>query len=362
KKDIPVANFIVHEIHCSRNIEVCRYCSELIPKSEMKNHIESEHVQVTCKCRMKIEKCLLTDHEASECPLRPAVCQYCGIQLAFSKLEDHEIYCGARTETCGVCGRNVLVKDLKEHPRVCGQEVKQARGSRTVHCFEDEDADLRALRDIRNRLRSGNCAGPLWRMPRVLEKQIYSGCLGGKTLKDMSRRNASAVRRNQKQEDELEWLERNGSTHSPLCEEWNADLDYVLALSLQDESNPHDNAAAEIPRDFWEDYYSKGSVPPACRNETDNSSAFSCDSAVSFRTSNHIKKGNIMIPCEFCGIQLEEETLFPPVAEEEEEEEGPWAWGAGAESLFRNGMKSQTSSLNRGTSHHGEKLLSGCSG
>ncbi|KAM6403792.1 TRAF-type zinc finger domain-containing protein 1 [Rhynochetos jubatus] len=261
KKDIPVANFIVHEIHCSRNIEVCRYCSELIPKSEMKNHIESEHVQVTCKCRMKMEKCLLKDHEESACPLRPAVCQYCGIQLAFNKLQDHEVYCGARTETCGECGRNILVKDLKEHPRVCGQEVKQVRGSRTVRRFEDEEADLHALRDVRNRLRS---------------------------------------------EGELEWLERNGSTRSPLYEEWNADLDYVLALSLQDESNPHDNAAAEIPRDFWESYYSKESVPPACHNETDNSDTFSCDSAVSFRMSNHMKNDEIiMLPCEFC------EELYP---------------------------------------------------
>uniref|UniRef100_A0A672U5H7 TRAF-type zinc finger domain-containing protein 1 n=1 Tax=Strigops habroptila TaxID=2489341 RepID=A0A672U5H7_STRHB len=108
--DIPAVNFIIHEIHCSRNIEVCCYCSESIPKSEMKNHIESEHVQ------------------ASACPLRPALCRYCDIQLTFKELLDHEVYCGARTELCGGCGRNIVVKDLQEHPRVCGQEVKQARG------------------------------------------------------------------------------------------------------------------------------------------------------------------------------------------------------------------------------------------
>ncbi|KAM6120086.1 TRAF-type zinc finger domain-containing protein 1 [Phoenicopterus ruber ruber] len=261
KKDIPAANFIIHEIHCSRNIEVCRYCSESIPKSEMKDHIESEHVQVTCKCRMKIENSLLKDHEASVCPLRPAVCQYCDIQLAFSKLQDHEIYCGARTETCGGCGRNIMVKDLKEHPRVCGQEVKQVRGSRTVPRFEDEDADLHALRDIRNRLRSG---------------------------------------------DELEQLERNENTHSSLYEEWNADLDYVLALSLQNENNPHNNTAAEIPSDFWENYYAKEFVPSACLNETDESNIFSCDSLVSFSMSNHMKNDEIiMLPCEFC------EELYP---------------------------------------------------
>ncbi|NWR67691.1 TRAD1 protein, partial [Bucorvus abyssinicus] len=120
KKDIPAANFIIHEIHCSRNLDVCRYCGDSIPRSEMKNHIESEHVQVTCKCRMKMENHLLKDHEVSVCPLRPALCQYCDIQLPFNKLQDHEVYCGARTETCGGCGHNIMVKDLKEHPQVCG--------------------------------------------------------------------------------------------------------------------------------------------------------------------------------------------------------------------------------------------------
>ncbi|KFP61606.1 TRAF-type zinc finger domain-containing protein 1, partial [Cariama cristata] len=360
--------FIIHEIHCSRNIEVCRYCSESIPKSEMKNHIESEHVQVTCKCRMKIENSLLKDHEASACPLRPALCQYCDVQLTFNKLQEHEIYCGARTETCGGCGRNIMVKDLKEHPEVCGQEVKQVRGSRTVPCFEDEDADLHILRDIRNRLRSGNYAGPLWRMPKVLEKQIYSSCVGDKTLQDISRRTVSAVQRNQNEEDELEQLERNENTHPSLYEEWNDDLDYVLALSLQNENNPFNNTEAEIPSGFWENDYTKESVPSACLNETDKSDIFSYDEIImlpcefceelypaedlilhqtgcnpasafasfskgsspnpreydglrAFGSKSHRSlsssqpqavqaEGNIMMPCEFCGIQLEEEILF----------------------------------------------------
>ncbi|NXN96079.1 TRAD1 protein, partial [Rhinopomastus cyanomelas] len=120
KKDIPAANFIIHEVHCSRNIQVCRYCSDAVPKDEMKSHIEAEHGQVTCKCRMKMENSLLKDHEASACPLRPAPCQYCAIPLAFSELREHELYCGARTEACGRCGRHVLVKELKEHPGLCG--------------------------------------------------------------------------------------------------------------------------------------------------------------------------------------------------------------------------------------------------
>ncbi|XP_025970268.2 TRAF-type zinc finger domain-containing protein 1 isoform X2 [Dromaius novaehollandiae] len=303
KKDIPIANFTIHEIYCSRNIGVCRYCSESIPKTEMKNHIESEHVQVTCKCSMKMEKSLLEDHEASACPLRPAVCQHCDIQLTFNKLHDHESYCGARTETCSGCGLNVMVKDLKEHPRVCGKEVKQARVSRTVPRFEREDADLRSLRDIKNRLRSDNYAGPLWRIPRVLENQLYSSCVGDKTLKDISRRNVSAVQRNRNQEAELEQLERNKNTNSSLYEEQNASLDYMLALSLQNENNPHNNSATEIHSDFWKNYYTKESVPSA-HLEMDKSN-ISCDSPESFAISNHIKSNEIMLPCEFC------EELYP---------------------------------------------------
>ncbi|NXX87304.1 TRAD1 protein, partial [Urocolius indicus] len=120
KKDIPAVNFITHEIHCSRNIEVCHCCGEPVPRSEMKNHMESEHVQVTCKCRMKIEKSLLKDHQASACPLRPALCPFCTVELPFSKLQEHEAFCGARTEPCGTCGRNVLLREQMEHPRVCG--------------------------------------------------------------------------------------------------------------------------------------------------------------------------------------------------------------------------------------------------
>ncbi|NWX41773.1 TRAD1 protein, partial [Steatornis caripensis] len=166
-----------------------------------------------------------------------------------------------------------------------------------------------------------------------------------------------------------EQLERNENIRSSLCEEWNADLDYVLALSLQDENNPHSNAAAEIPSDFWENYYAKESGPWAWLSEPDSSNIFSydeitmlpcefceelypaedlilhqtgCNPASAFasfskrssspntreygslrdtrskssraRSSSQCRavqaQGNVTIPCEFCGIQLEEETLF----------------------------------------------------
>ncbi|XP_015499573.1 TRAF-type zinc finger domain-containing protein 1 [Parus major] len=248
KKDIPAVNFIIHEIHCKRNIEICPYCSDSIPKSEMKNHIESEHVQVTCKCRMKMENSLLKDHEASSCPLRPVLCQFCDIQLAFNKLQEHELYCGARTEPCGRCGRNVLVRELKEHPRLCGTEEKVDKGSGTAPGFGNEDGGVRSQQG----------AGDELERPEVL--------------------------------------------HSQLPEDWDGDLDYVLALSLQSENNPHHNTAADDPRDFWEYDYTKEPGQSAHGDGTDLCNIISCDSPESFSTSNHSKidEEMIMLPCEFC--------------------------------------------------------------
>ncbi|XP_056360675.1 TRAF-type zinc finger domain-containing protein 1 [Oenanthe melanoleuca] len=241
KKDIPAVNFIIHEIHCRRNIEICPYCSDSIPKSEMKNHIESEHVQVTCKCRMKMENSLLKDHEASSCPLRPVLCQFCDIQLAFNKLQEHELYCGARTEPCARCGRHVLRRELQQHPRLCGARGSAAGGGSTEH-----------------------------------------GAPG-------SRHGAG---------DELE---RTEILHSQLPEDWNDDLDYVLALSLQSENNPHHNTAGDFPRDFWEYDYTKEPGQSAHLGGADLSNIF-WDSPGSFSTSNPSKtdKEMIMLPCEFC--------------------------------------------------------------
>ncbi|NXP44102.1 TRAD1 protein, partial [Heliornis fulica] len=157
-----------------------------------------------------------------------------------------------------------------------------------------------------------------------------------------------------------EQLERKDSTHPSLCEEWDADLDYVLALSLQNESNPHD-----IPRGFWDSYYTKelllveeataaasfadaeavllpcefceelypaeelilhqtGCNPASAfasfsKRSSQNPRGYDGLHAVRSKSYRSLSsslpqavqaEGNIMLPCEFCGIQLEEEVLF----------------------------------------------------
>ncbi|NXJ82843.1 TRAD1 protein, partial [Trogon melanurus] len=159
-----------------------------------------------------------------------------------------------------------------------------------------------------------------------------------------------------------EQLERNENSHSSFYDEWNADLDYVLALSLQSENNPPDNAAAEVSSDFWENCYTKESVEDVtflyfadneiimlpcefceelCPAEDLILHQTGCNPASAFasfskRSSPNprgydglraagsksrrslsssqpravLAEGDLLIPCEFCGIQLEEETLF----------------------------------------------------
>ncbi|NXW67909.1 TRAD1 protein, partial [Hirundo rustica] len=158
-------------------------------------------------------------------------------------------------------------------------------------------------------------------------------------------------------------LERPEILHSQLPEDWNADLDYVLALSLQTENNAHHDTAADIPRDFWEYDYTKepgqsshlAILPSLADKEVimlpcefceelcpaedlilhqtgcNPASAFASFSKRSYSphpweygvgaggSNSHRSvpssqavqaEGDTMIPCEFCGIQLEEEILF----------------------------------------------------
>ncbi|NXA49715.1 TRAD1 protein, partial [Nothocercus julius] len=151
-----------------------------------------------------------------------------------------------------------------------------------------------------------------------------------------------------------EQLVRNKATSSSLSEEQSASLDYLLALSLQNEGHAHGDSAAEIHSDFWKNCYTKEPLPAARLDDTDRTIMLPCEfceelypaedlilhqtgcnPAIAFASfskrssspkprkygdfgpiSRRVRpravqaEGNIMIPCEFCGIQLEEEVVF----------------------------------------------------
>lgn len=366
KKEIPVFNFTMHEIHCQRNIGMCPVCKEPFPKSDMDIHVATEHCQVTCKCNKKLEKRQLKKHEETECPLRLALCQHCELELSILKLKEHEDYCGARTELCGNCGRNVLVKDLKTHPEVCGrvEEEKRNEAAISLNAY-DQSWSQDGIWIASQLLRQIEALDPPMRLPGRPMRTVESDPFQSSTA---SQRNMTAhfpIQNNLFEEQERQ--ERNRS-RQPLKEsgEDTANLDFMLALSLQNEGQASsmaeqgfwravceaDPANSEpsslgvkgtadetmLPCEFCEELYPeellidhqtscnpsralpslntggssiRGMEDPGVilENFLQQATSNQLDALMGLNNSPSVED-SIIIPCEFCGVQLEEEVLF----------------------------------------------------
>ncbi|XP_071501303.1 uncharacterized protein [Diadema antillarum] len=115
KRDIASSNFLMHEVHCRRNISLCQTCQEPIPRSEMEAHYEEYHKPVACKCGEMIERSKLEDHETNDCQQRKEHCEYCELELTHVEMVEHLTYCGSRTERCPKCQRYIQNRDRKQH-------------------------------------------------------------------------------------------------------------------------------------------------------------------------------------------------------------------------------------------------------
>ncbi|XP_042297321.1 TRAF-type zinc finger domain-containing protein 1 isoform X2 [Sceloporus undulatus] len=294
QKEIPAANFVIHEIHCRRNIGVCPVCKEAFPKVELRRHQEQEHTQVVCKCGREMDRGLLQEHEASECPLRPVACQHCDIELAFSKLQEHEDYCGTRTERCSRCNQNVMLRDLKEHPTDCGKKTKAAGVGQT----RPSEAVFQNIQTIRNIPPPDDAARSLPRTSR-----LYNALLRDQLPREFGRRNSGPA-----QVDENQAHLEKMTTPLAFRGEQDCDLDYLLALSLQQENVSHEHSAAAIQSDLLRNICPSKDSSVENSLETDESSIFSQDALV----HNAPKRSNtvILLSCEFCEELYPEEDLI----------------------------------------------------
>ena len=67
KRDIATVNFVMHEVHCHRNIVLCATCDEPVPKSELERHFNDLHAPVTCHlCGQAVDKSTLDSHKVRE--------------------------------------------------------------------------------------------------------------------------------------------------------------------------------------------------------------------------------------------------------------------------------------------------------
>lgn len=367
KREIPVSNLTMHEIHCQRNISVCPLCQEPCPKAAMEAHRATEHCQVTCRCNKKLEKRQLKQHEETECPLRLALCQHCELELSVVRLKEHEDYCGARTELCGTCGRNVLVKELKTHPAVCGKDgvEKRAEAAGAPDTY-GEPWGQDGIWIASQLLRQIQALDPPTRLPRRPLRDFESDLFRSRTPDQRDAGSQFPVHGNRLEEQERQ--EGSGGRQRPRVGGGDsADLDYMLALSLQnegqlpseaeqdfwkaicevDQSRDSPNALndskgaggeTELPCEFCEELYPEEllidhqtccnpscALPPLSvgspsrrggedpdvifRKLLQEAASNQLDCLMGLRSSASAE-GGVVIPCEFCGVQLEEEVLF----------------------------------------------------
>ncbi|XP_059843960.1 TRAF-type zinc finger domain-containing protein 1-like isoform X2 [Hypanus sabinus] len=305
KRDIPATNFTIHEIHCRRNIDLCRYCNEPFPKSEMEEHFLTEHALVDCKCNMKMEKNQLEKHESTECPLRLIKCQYCELELAFNKSEEHADYCGSRTEFCPTCGRNVLVKDLSVHHLICGKEVEEKNNNRMKPKPEYEvEQNVGAWFENQP---FGNVIQTERVRPRIsrpLDTKFYGNREIG--LPIMDRRNLPIRSRDQNRDvtmlpcefcEEL-FPEEELILHQTGCNPVSAFASFsksntlIPPLPLQRVSTPRTNDIFSQQHHVNREYFTEDRSLP------------------SYGPIGGLRHSDVMIPCEFCGIALEEDVIY----------------------------------------------------
>ncbi|KAK8642693.1 hypothetical protein V6N13_012030 [Hibiscus sabdariffa] len=88
---IPSSNIDLHYAHCSRNLEKCKVCGDMVPKKHAEEHFLNTHAPVTCSlCSETMEREILATHKGEICPQRIVTCQFCEFPLPAIDLAEHQ--------------------------------------------------------------------------------------------------------------------------------------------------------------------------------------------------------------------------------------------------------------------------------
>ncbi|XP_071732339.1 uncharacterized protein [Rutidosis leptorrhynchoides] len=128
---IPSSNIDLHFFHCSRNLEKCKICGDMVPKKHAEEHYSSTHAPVSCSlCHEMIEPEKLDVHKSQKCPQRMATCDYCEFPLPAIDLFEHQEVCGNRTELCILCNRYIRLRERIAHEVSCNGPPEPSRTAR----------------------------------------------------------------------------------------------------------------------------------------------------------------------------------------------------------------------------------------
>ncbi|XP_073002744.1 uncharacterized protein [Typha latifolia] len=141
ERDIPASNIDLHYAHCSRNLQKCSFCGDMVPRKHIDEHYDESHTPVNCSlCNETVERESWPLHKGEKCPQRIVTCQYCEFPLPSVDLFKHQEICGNRTEYCHVCNKYVRLREQIEHEiQFHGNSNDTAESSRDRIISEQEE-------------------------------------------------------------------------------------------------------------------------------------------------------------------------------------------------------------------------------
>ncbi|XP_044510269.1 XIAP-associated factor 1-like isoform X2 [Mangifera indica] len=141
---IPSSNIDLHFVHCSRNLERCKECGDMIPKKHAEEHFLNTHAPVACsQCSETMEREILAIHKGENCPQRIVTCEFCEFPLPAIDLAEHQEVCGNRTELCHLCNRYIRLRERYNHEIRCTGVPENVVGPSSVGAAERDQGPQR---------------------------------------------------------------------------------------------------------------------------------------------------------------------------------------------------------------------------